>query len=185
MRFHPYLLIIIFSFCVSCTATTRSAVISRFPANLKIDEFIYFHNILLKCTFAEVAISVESSVDQNLIDQTQETMENLRRSDAADPFIRYEFPEGQFAYFQGRSLVDVVGDFDLSGDQTLSYNIGENIFSAKSCLRSLSERGNLEQRNNYLEIISNTDAVVIIGGDQRHTTIVYLPDIQRAYYFGP
>lgn len=185
MQLRAYLLIIISVLYTSCTATTEHAVISKFPDSLEIEEFSYFHTDYFRCTFAEVVISQQSVIDQILFDQTREAMNTLQREDAEEPFTRYEFPEGGFAYFHGRSVADVAGDFELAGDRTLGYNIGEEIFSAKSCWRSLSDEGNFDQRMRYADIIRNSDVIVIIGEEHRHTTIVYLPEHQRAYYFGP
>ncbi len=185
MQLRTYSLIAACVLCASCTASTRNAVIARFPNALEINGFSYFHTELFKCTFAEVTLSEHSAIAQNLLDQTGETLDILRQKDAQDPFTRYEFPEGGFAYFQGRSIADVAGDFERAGDRTLGYDIGEEIFSAKFCWRALSEQGKWEQRKRYADIITNRDAIVVIGKEPYPTTIVYLPEDQRAYYFGP
>ena len=173
-------------FLASCTAGSQGSVVSKFPPTIEIEDFLFFEtSSKFNCTFAEVITSPTSFIDQNGLMQTQENLERLNVHQKRDPRVRFQFPDAGFAYFPEKSIADVASDLDLAGDPDLGYDIGEEIFSAKKCWRELIDQRNWKQRERYYNLINATAEVVIIGSKYRHTAIVFFPNKNRAYYFGP
>lgn len=174
-----------FVIVVGCTARTHEAVKQNFPQSISLEEFLYFKTDYFRCTFAEVRTSEDSYIQNELIEVSNSNLEDLEARKTEDAFSKYIFPDGGFAAFENKSLADVIGDIEISGDSSLGYNVGEEIFSGKSCLRSLIDEGNINQRKRYVDAIGEDNGIVIIGQNHRHATIVFFPDENLAYYFGP
>lgn len=182
---HKPLSLVLAIFLASCTAGSQRSVISKFPSTIEIEEFLFFKTDYLDCTFAEVATSPASFISEDDLKQTQDNLQRLKYHQSQDPRATFKFPERGFAYFREQSIVDVAGDMDIAGDPSLGYNIGEEIFSAKSCWKGLIDKRDRERRERYANLISAAEGTVIIGSEYPHTAIIFFPKQNRAYYFGP
>ncbi|MEM9360819.1 MAG: hypothetical protein AAGB04_32000 [Pseudomonadota bacterium] len=183
--YFKYFLLVSFAIVVGCTARTHEAVKRNFPQSIFLEEFLFFKTDYFRCTFAEVKTSEDSYIQNELIEDSSSNLEDLKNRKIEDAFSKYIFPDGGFAAFESRSLAEVAGDIESSGSSSLGYNVGEEIFSGKSCLRSLIDAGKSNQRKRYVDAIGRDDGIVIIGKNYRHTTIIFFPDENLAYYFGP
>ncbi|MCF2869850.1 hypothetical protein L0664_02105 [Octadecabacter sp. G9-8] len=169
----------------SCTAGSRDAVLAAFPAALTVQDVTYFRTNRTKCTFAQVSISPDVTIDGAVFDASSANLKDLAHANQTDFDATYAFPQGGFAMFRDVSLVDVVSDFDVAGDTRISTTISETMTQGRACLNLESTPDDLELRRRASALIADASGVVIIGATHPHTTILYLSDENVAFYFGP
>ncbi len=165
----------------ACTAGSRGRVLARFPDDISVQDFIFIKTNLIDCTFAEVSIDTDVTIDPSRFQASLEALDALEQS---GPFSYLEFPDDGFHYFSGVSLVELISLIGLKGDSELEFIIGEWIFASKQCMPTTA--GPLSQAKvRYRGLISDSDLIIVIGADQPNTVILVDLAEARAYYLGP
>lgn len=162
------------------TADTRLGVRLSFPEGIYVDQVLYFETKFFECTFAEVSTFKNSAVDPEVLQQSEASF--LASKQQKQLRARFNFPEGGFAAFEKRSLLDLTGLEGGRLDSSLGYAIGEHIFSSRGCWDELRNQKKFKQVETYSNLVRDKSGIVFIGDSWPHTIILFFPERNRAYY---